>query len=98
MARRDLWRTVGIDTTAGRYADVEIYRCPDCGALWLRYFVEYEAFERSSRWARGLIAPDLAAAITPEQAPAHLGALPWVIFGGSWFGHGGRRGSGALSW
>jgi hypothetical protein len=91
-------RNVGCDETEGRFADVTLERCKTCRRLWLRYLVEYEAFSRSGRWARGLISEADAAAITPETAVAHLNGLQWYLYGGSYFdGIPGRR-SGPMRW
>ena len=91
-------RIVGVDKTAGRFADVTLRRCGECGRLWLRYFVEYEAFTASGRWAEGLISDEEAERIIPEQAAGFLDGLDWYIFGGSYFGHGPKRGSGRIPW
>ncbi len=45
------YRDVGVDETEGKFADVSVRRCDRCGRLWLCYFVEYEAFTASGRWA-----------------------------------------------
>lgn len=91
-------RVVGVDETAGRFADVAVYRCPACARLWLSYQVEYEAVGGSGRWARGAISPEVAATVTPQDAPAVLAALPGYIFGGSYFGGTARVGSGPMPW
>ena len=91
-------RDVGCDETEGRFAEVTLNRCRTCGRTWLRYLVEYEAFSRSGRWARGLINDDAAKTITPETAVAHLDGLEWYLYGGSYFdGISGRR-SGPMRW
>ncbi|MFI4976610.1 MAG: hypothetical protein ACHP84_18905 [Caulobacterales bacterium] len=89
---------VGCDETEGRFADVTLNRCRSCGRLWLRYLVEYEAFNRSGRWARGLISDEAAHTITPETAVPFLNGLDWYLYGGSYFdGISGRR-SGPMRW
>jgi hypothetical protein len=89
---------VGCDETEGRFADVTLNRCRSCGRLWLRYLVEYEAFSRSGRWARGLIGEEAAQSITPQAAVDHLNGLEWYLYGGSYFdGISGRR-SGTMRW
>ena len=89
---------VGCDETEGRFADVTLDRCRSCGRVWLRYLVEYEAFSRSGRWARGLIGEEAAQTITPQAAVDHLNGLEWYLYGGSSFdGISGRR-SGAMRW
>lgn len=91
-------RSVGCDETDGRYADVTLYRCRTCARIWLRYMVEYEAFSRSGRWARGLISEAAAEDMTPERAVDHLNGLDWYLYGGSYFdGIVGRR-SGPMRW
>lgn len=93
----ELVRAVGTDETNGRYADVSIRRCPACGQLWLRYFVEYEGFSSSSRWAEGMIDEDRAATMKPEEAADFLGQLLWCITGGSAWG-GPKRDTGPFRW
>ena len=92
------WRSLDPDMTNGRYADVEITACCTCGQLWLRYFVEYEAFTKSGRWARGMIDEATAKCIKPEAAPDFLARLPAYLFGGSYFD--GKRGvrAGPMHW
>ena len=91
-------RDVGRDETEGRFADVTLNLCRTCGRTWLRYLVEYEAFSRSGRWARGLISEADANTISPETAVAHLNGLEWYLYGGSYFdGISGRR-SGPMRW
>ncbi len=91
-------RSVGVDETQGRFADVDLARCAVCGAVYLRYAVEYEGFSESGRWAMCMVKPGLEGVITPKVAAAVLDAAPWHIYGGSYWGHSGRRGTGALRW
>lgn len=103
VTRAGAWRALderylGTDRTNGRFADVTLRRCASCGRLWLRYQLEYEAFSRSGRWAEGVIDAATAAAITPESAAGLLAELPWHVYGGSWFGHAGKRGAGPVPW
>ncbi len=89
---------VGCDESQGRFAEVTLNLCRTCGRTWLCYLVEYEAFSRSGRWARGLIGANYAKAMTPDSAVAHLNGLEWYLYGGSYFdGISGRR-SGAMQW
>lgn len=91
-------RPLGCDESDGRYADVTLNRCRTCSRVWLRYMVEYEAFSRSGRWARGLISERAAEEMTPELAIDHLHGLDWYLYGGSYFdGIAGRR-SGPMRW
>jgi hypothetical protein len=91
-------RYVGCDETDGRYADVTLTRCSRCRRLWLGYAVEYEGFSNSGRWCEAVIDDATAATMTPEAAPGFLAAAPWHVYGGSYFGHAGKRGSGAMRW
>ena len=92
------WRDLDWDTTDGRYADVEISQCITCDQLWLRYFVEYEAFTRSGRWARGRIDLETALRIQPDEAVDFLNALPSYLYGGSFFGGVAGERSGPMPW
>lgn len=89
---------VGVDDTEGRFADVTVQRCRDCERYWLRYQVEYEAFSRSGRWARGLIDRPTLKLIAPEAAVGHLHGLDAYLYGGSRFdGEWGWK-SGPMGW
>jgi hypothetical protein len=87
---------VGVDETEGRFADVTIERCTRCGQRWLRYQLEYEAFTKSGRWAEAPITEEEATTMTPVAAAGYLDAAAWHIYGGSFWGHAGKRGSGRL--
>lgn len=89
-------RYVGADRTNGRFADVTVTRCAACRRLWLRYQVEYEHTSRSGRWAEGIVDEATATRITPENAAKVLSSLPWHIYGGSWFGHAGKKREGPI--
>jgi len=89
---------VGVDETQGRFADVSVDECANCGALWLRYHVEYEGFSRSGRWARGRIDLKAAEAITPERASDLLAELPDYVCGGSYLDAHRNVGSGRMYW
>ena len=89
---------IGTDMTEGRYADVSRQRCRHCGHFWLRYQVEYEGFSRSGRWAMCPIDDASAFNLTPEQAPAALEQAAWHVYGGSYWGHAGKIGTGKLNW
>jgi hypothetical protein len=92
-------RTVlGSDPTDGRYADVAINRCRTCTRTWLQYQVEYEAFSRSGRWARGVVTREQASAVTPETAADLLHGLPWYLYGGSYFDGVAGRKTGPMRW
>ena len=77
---------LGVDTTHGRYGEVEIWRCEQCQRWWLHYRVEYEAFPGSGRYFMGLIRPNAAERLTPEAAVPYLNHLRWHLYGGSYFG------------
>ncbi len=85
---------IGVDTTNGRHGEVSFKTCRQCGASWLHYFVEYEAFTKSGRWYRGLMTAELQRTVTAETAVAVIASLPWYFFGGSYFESTGQRGSG----
>jgi hypothetical protein len=99
-ARYDVFVEVGggVDTTNGRHADVSIRRCRHCGQHWVRYHVEYEAFSKSGRWARGKIADDLAATIAVEDVAEYIDALPSYFAGGSLFDSCGFARTGRMPW
>jgi len=82
---------LGVDEAGGRFADVAIERCKYCGRAWLHYHYEIEAFSGSGRWYRGLLTPGQAAHATPANALEILAALPWHLYGGSYFGTSGER-------
>jgi hypothetical protein len=67
------------------WGEIAIWRCKKCGRRWLRYEYAVEAFSGSGRWYMGLIAPEAAAALKPEQAQAFLEKLGWYYAGGSHF-------------
>ncbi len=88
--------SMGIDETNGRFAEVSIETCKQCGRRWLRYFVEYEAFSRSGRWYRGLITDEMAERVTPATAVSILQNLETRFCGGSYFNSSGHRHVGPL--
>ena len=91
------FRSVGVDETEGRYAEVSVEECHECHLLWLRYAVEYEGFSKSGRWARGNIGRPDAATITPEQAADHLAAGDHAYGGSRYDGVSGWR-TGPMHW
>ena len=91
-------RFIGVDKTEGRFADVTLRRCARSQRLWLRYQVEYEAFSRSGRWAEAPIGGQAAATMTPEAAAEFVESAEFHIYGGSFWGHAGKRGCGRLPW
>jgi hypothetical protein len=91
-------RDLGHDETEGRYAEVDLIRCTRCARIWLRYSLEYEHVSRSGRWAEAPIDAVAAATIRAETASAFIDAAEWYVFGGSYYGHAGKRGSGRLRW
>ncbi len=94
--QRSEWerRSVGVDETKGRFGEVSLERCARCRRVWLCYFVEYEGFSRSGRWFRAVVSEEEAARVRPETAAELLASKPWHIYGGSYFGHAGKRGVG----
>lgn len=87
---------IGRDETHGHFGDVRLDTCKHCGALWLRYFVEYEAFTASGRWYRGFINEETAQKVTPENAVEILQSLEWRFVGGSYFHSTGFKSSGEV--
>lgn len=82
---------IGVDTTRGRFAEISLDRCKQCGRQWLDYHYELEAFSRSGRWYRGLLTPEQAKEATAGGALEMLAALPWHFFGGSYYDTSGKR-------
>ena len=89
-------QSLGVDETNGRFGEVTIETCKECGKKWLRYFVEYPSFSESGRWYRGLVTPEIVKLVTPERALELLASLPWHFYGGSYFRSTGRRGTGPV--
>lgn len=52
----------------------------------------------SGRWAEVPLSEADAATVTPETAAGLIDAAPWYVYGGSYFGHAGKRGSGPMRW
>jgi hypothetical protein len=75
----------GCDEQGGRFATASLDTCRACGRIWLTYGFEIEAFSKSGRWYRGLIAPDAARTVTAASAAALLESLDWYWAGGSYF-------------
>ncbi len=84
---------IGVDPTNGRYGDVDLRTCRDCGRRWLHYRAEYEAFTASGRWIVGILPDELPMPLTPENAVPILNSLSWYIYGGGFYGPG-KRGTG----
>lgn len=84
-------RSVGIDETGGRFAEVSVEVCKSCGQEWLHYFYEYEAISGSGRWYRAMISHDEAAGVTSATAVQLLGRRNWHFRGGSYFQTTGQR-------
>lgn len=84
-------RRVGVDAAGGRFAEVTVERCRDCGRRWLRYFYEIEGVSRSGRWYRGAISEAEARRVTAANAREILGGLGWHFYGGSHFDTAGAR-------
>lgn len=78
-------RFIGVDETFGRFGEVTLKQCRHCGQHWLHYFVEYEHLKGSGRWYLGLITPEQAQTLQPQEAVAYLEKLEWCFHGGSYF-------------
>ena len=81
---------IGVDETNGRFGEVTVRKCKNCGQYWLHYLVEYEAFANSSRYFMGLVTPEIAESLLPETVVEYLNKLDWHLYGGSHFGGKGR--------
>ena len=77
-----VFKELGMD---GRFAEVSVLVCRDCGRHWLRYFYEVESFTASARWYLGPITAEQSAAISAEEAKGILEGLGWYYYGGSYF-------------
>lgn len=67
------------------YWDVTRLRCAHCGTLWVRAFLEYEAFSRSGRHYRAPVSDEQIQGVSPEEALEHIEAAEFRIAGGSYF-------------
>ena len=76
---------LGVDLRNGRHGEVSLHRCASCGAPWLHYRVEYEAFSRSGRWFCGRLDEAAASSVSATNAIATLAGLKWYWAGGSYF-------------
>jgi hypothetical protein len=85
LGRSDREVPIGRDEQRGRFGEVTLQKCGDCGRKWLEYFVEYEAFTASGRRFRGLVTDAQAATVTASTAATMLGGLPWHFAWGSYF-------------
>jgi hypothetical protein len=85
LGRGDPVVSVGCDQHHGRFGEVTLQTCSDCGRKWLEYFVEYEAFTGSGRRFRGLVTETQAVEVTAASAVTLLGELPWHFAWGSYF-------------
>jgi len=88
--RYNIVKHLGVDKTHGRFGEVELWQCKNCGRFWLHYLVEYEAFTGSGRYFMGLITEEVADTISPEKAVEYLNKLDWHLYGGSYFGGKGK--------
>lgn len=86
---------VGIDKTGGRFAEVNVEKCKQCGTKWISYSFEYEYFTGSFRWYRGILGNELNL-IKPENVIAYLESIDWYIFGGSYYNSNGTIGKGSI--
>ena len=87
---------VGIDETAGRFAEVEIGHCGLCQRYWLHYGWEIEGFANSGRWYRAPITWQQSQNVTPQNAATLLGKADWYFVGGSYFSGKVQRAAGTL--
>ena len=85
---------VGIEPE--HYGEVSLLTCRQCQRVWLRFLLEYEAFTASGRFYRGLLSRETIPQVTPGSAVTILESLEWYIYGGSYFGHAGKRFEGSI--
>jgi hypothetical protein len=62
----------------------------------LKYLVELPEFSQSGKWVTCVIDEARAKTITPETALEFIEAADWLIYGGSGYGHAGKRGRGRI--
>ncbi len=96
QARYTVFDAEFVGTEPEHYGEVSLLTCRQCQRVWLRFQLEYEAFTASGRFYRGLISRKAAQQVTPENAVAILESLEWCIYGGSYFGHAGKRFEGSI--
>ena len=70
-----------------------VERCKHCGTLWLRYFVEYEAFASSGRWCQAPVTKHELTNLAEDDVLSHIASQPRYIFGGSFFKSMGKVGT-----
>ena len=78
-------RHLGTDPSEGRFADVTLETCTECGQLWVRYQFEFEAFTGSGRWYRAKVDAAQASSLEAINAAKLLESLPSYTAGGSYF-------------
>lgn len=78
------------DLTSGRFGDVWARICPTCKYIWLRYFVTYEAFEKSGRWYLGRLRIKDPVAIQLKKVVMLLEDSDPCFYGGSYYDTTGR--------
>ncbi len=94
LGREGRW--IGVDDSSWRYADVTIKTCTGCDTKWLHYFYEHEAYQSSSRFYLGIVTPEVADSLSPQEASGVLESLPWYIMGGGYFRGKVYKGSGSI--
>lgn len=77
-------RSLGVDETAGRFAEVELVECQRCARTFLHYAFEIEGFSQSGRWYRAPV-PLLHPEPSATKAPHILSLAPFHYVGGSYF-------------
>ena len=87
---------LGLDLRNGRSGQVALHRCGSCGAPWLHYAVEYEAFSGSGRWFCGRLEEAAVESVSAANAISTLAGLEWYWAGGSYFDGEVGKGSGAV--
>jgi hypothetical protein len=87
---------LGVDKTAGRFAEVEIGRCGLCQRYWLHYSWEIEGFTKSGRWYRAPITWHQSQNVTAGNATSLLENADWYFESGSYSGGNIQRAAGPI--
>ncbi len=90
-------RHLGVDETAGRFADVGLLQCLSCASWWLEYAFSIEGFSESGRWYRVKVRETDVPHLTAANAAAYMENAESHFVGGSYFKTTGTRVSGGVA-
>jgi hypothetical protein len=88
---------LGTDVSSGKWGDVTVEQCKACYTYWIKYLYENEAFSKSGRWFRAVLADNWRYSISSESVIAYLEQLDWYYYGGSYYETAGKKGKGTLN-